>query len=180
MSGTITSHRQQIRAALILAIASGQTAAGASVFGPRDWPTSPEKLPCIIAASPPRERAESLVRGRPSYETTGLFPITARVAGTSIESVDNQLETIIVQIKTAVFSNQAFLDLIERVSFIETTTTFTSDSKNHIGEAVIVFGCEFPEFYSPSPGVPLTEFQATITDQTTGEQIGSFDVKLEE
>lgn len=172
------SYRQQIRSALIAAITVGQTSAGASVFGPRDWPTTPDRLPCIIVSSPPRERAENLMRGQASYETVCLFPVTARVAGRTIESIDAQLETIIAQIKSAVFSNLALLDLIERVVFIETTTTLTSDSNNQIGEAVMVFGCEFPEFYNPAPGVPLVEFQGTLNDQTSGDQIGSFDLKI--
>jgi len=175
---TIISYRKQIRSAILGAIQAANTAAGTRVFPPRDLPTDPKIMPCVIVSSPPRERAQSLVKGQPSFETTGLFPVTVRVAAQTIESIDDQLETLIVQIKGAIFSYMPLIDLIERVAFVETTTELISEGSNKIGQANIVFACEFPEFYSPAPGVPLTEFQATITDQVTGVQLGSFDLKL--
>ncbi|HET6606742.1 MAG TPA: hypothetical protein VFG62_08750 [Rhodopila sp.] len=177
---TITSMRQQIRSAILAAIQAANTAAGTRVFGPRDLPTDPKIMPCVIVSSPPRERSESLVKGQPSFETTGLFPVTVRVAGQTIEAIDAQLETLIVQIKTSVFSYMPLLDLIERVTFMETSTELLSEGTNQIGQANIIFACEFPDFYYPAPGVPITEFQATITNQATGAQLGSFDLKFQE
>ncbi len=174
MSG---STRSQIRDALRLAI-KGNTTAGDAVFGPSAWPDRPERLPVVIVQSPPHERAQAIVKGQPSYETRAIVPVIARVAAKSVGDVDAALETLIGQIKAAVFQWLPFQQLIEQVASIETRTAITAESDWHIGEAVMLFECEFPEFYYPAPGVPLAEIQGTLSDQTTGTTVDTFDVQL--
>jgi len=176
MSGTIVSYRQQIRNAIQAAIQSAATAAGTRVFGPRELPTDPSMLPCVIVSSPPQERAQSLVKGQPSFETVAYFPVTARVAAQTVESIDAQLETLIVQIKQAVFAYQPLIALTERAVSVDTSTALLSEGQYKIAEANIVFAFEFPEFYSPSvsAGTPLTQISGSVTDQASGSPIGSF------
>lgn len=177
MSGA-TSYRVQVRAAIAQAILGANTLAGTSVYGPRDWPTAINLLSCVIVQPPPRERMESLVRGAPSFTTTALIPVTARVSGTTIAAVDSQIETLLTQIKGAVLSSNALYALIQQVALIETQTVLTAEGQHQIGELGIIFACEYPEFFDAAPGVLLTEFQSTITDQTSGETLATFDAKL--
>lgn len=174
MSG---STRAAIRDALRLAI-KGNTAAADAVYGPRDWPERPDRLPMIIVQSPPHERAQAIVKGQPSYETRAIFPVMVRVAAKTVGDVDTALEQLIGQTKAAVFSWLPFQQLVEQVASVETRTALTAEADYHLGEAAILFEAEFPEFYYPAPGVPLAEVQGTLTDQTTGTTVGSFDVIL--
>lgn len=178
MSGITLSYRQQVRNQIRAAIQAATTAAGTRVFGPRDLPTEPNLMPCVICSSPPHERAVSLVKGQPYFETTAYFPVTVRVAAQSVDSIDAQLETLIIQIKQAVFSYMPLLDLVERAVTVDTTTALLSEGENKIGEANLVFGFEFPEFYQPAPGVPLTEIQGAVTDANTGTDLGEFIVTV--
>jgi hypothetical protein len=169
------SIRADIRAAIINAILTAPTDAGGAVFGPRAWPDSIARLPCVIVQSPPHERAVALIKGPPSYETRAIFPITVRVASQQIADTDAALESLIVQIKEAIFANLEFLSLIEQVASVETRTVITDEGQYQIGEAVMLLECEFPEFYQPAPGIPLAEIQATIP---VGDNTVSFDLKL--
>lgn len=171
-------NRRQIRNAILAAIQKAETAAVSRVFGPRDLPTAPNMMPCIIVSSPPRERSESLVKGQPSYETTGLFPVTARVAAKDITKADEQIEELVTQIKVAVFSYRPFLDIVERVTFVETSTELLSEGENKIAQVNIVFACEYPEFFYPAPGVPLQGIEGTIAEDWGTEARGSFKIQF--
>lgn len=172
----MSSTRSDIRAAIVAALQAGVV--GVPIVGPRDWPDTPDKLPLVIVQSPPHEKKTVLVKGRPEYETRGIFPITIRVARTTIQDADAALETIITQAETALFSWLPFQDLIEQVATVETRTVITAEASHHIAEAVMLLECEWVEFFSPSPGFTITEYQGTIADQTTGKTLGTFDVKV--
>lgn len=172
------SIRQQIRAAFVAALTQYSRLGNVRVSGPRDFPTTTADLPAVIVMPATRERMESLVRGAPSFTTTALIPVTARVAGTSIADVESQVEQLLQDIKLALFSYQPLLDLLQQFATVDTETVLTGEGEHQIGEISALFACEFPEFYDPAPGFPVTEIQTTLTDATSGKVIGSFDNKF--
>lgn len=170
---TAPSYRAQVRDAILAAIRAGNTLAGKAVFGPRDWPTAASRLPCVIGETPPRERMTAIVKGPPFFETRAVIPVTARVKGNTVTDVDTQIETLVAQIKAAVFAWQPLRDMIEQIASVEIHTELTSEAREHLGEVSFYFEVEFPERYEPAQGVPLSGVDITVTDQTTGDTLAS-------
>lgn len=127
----------------------------------------------MIGETPPRERMAAVAKGPPFFETRAVIPVTARVKANNVTDVDTQIETLVNQIKVAVFGSQPLRDLIEQIASVEIHTELTSEAREHLGEVSFYFEVEFPERFLPAGGVPLTGVDLAVTDQSTGNTIAS-------
>lgn len=169
-------YRNDIRDAMIAAIKAAATLAGDKVYQPDDWPMGAALMPSVLVNAP-HERKESWGRNAPSFTTTATIVAIGRVAGTAQRQVQADIELLCEQIEIAVLTDQQMNQMIQQFSSVETQVVLTSEGKQHFAEATISFAPEFAQVYVPAGGVPLTEIQGSITNQS-GDEIASFAVDL--
>jgi hypothetical protein len=154
--------RQQLRLLVMSALINGGTIAGNRVFDWSDWPTAPELFPLLLVAAP-RERRVNLYPGTLCFNTTISIVVTGRLGGPMPGPVGVALENFSEQITAAIFEAPTVLHAVQQYTTVETQTTVTSESKQHVGEISLTFDMLVYQEYGPVKGDPLTDILTTGT-----------------
>jgi hypothetical protein len=153
--------RQQLRLLVQSALIAAKTMAGNRVFDWSDWPTAPELFPLLLVAAP-RERRVNKYPGTLCFDTTISIAVTGRLGGPMPGPIGVALENFSEQISAAVFETPTVLHAVQQFNTVETTTTVSSDGKQHVGEISMVFDMIVYQEYGPT-GDPLTDILTTGT-----------------
>lgn len=163
---------------------TGTTAAGSSVFSPRDIPTWDQSYPMLIVTTDD-EDGEGLGRnGAPQFNVTATLRVVARVEA-SAEDDDlgaaecyAQLETLRDQIKAAVINYPALMRELQQFSSFRSRMQVggKEDSAFHQGQLVVEVGMEFyqgpDDFYQPpTSALEIVSAGMTVADGT--QQLGA-------
>lgn len=148
---------------IFVAALMGKTVAGDQIFAPRDWPTDPSLLPCILVQSP-REKKEAVGQGVPQFNVFTTIRLVARVTAAALPG-DGAAKACLLalgmiqrQIEVAVINSYDLMRAIKRIATVESVNGTKSESEYQLGELVMDFVLEFyqgPEAFFPIVGTPL-------------------------
>jgi hypothetical protein len=163
---------------LVIQALTGSTNAGASVFSPFDWPTSPTSFPCILVRAP-RERKRSLGKNAPLFSVTTTVEIIARTravaqigdAGSAealalAEQLKYQIEVALIN-NTSIWVDENGGQVIEQFESVESEITTSSEGEMPMAELQMRIEIEFtqgPDSFHPIDGTPLTGMDVTVVE----------------
>lgn len=150
---------------------TGTTAAGTSVFSPRDQASWDGEYPVIFVRVDDEDGKSFGPHGPPAFTVTATLRVEARASASALPNDAGagqllaSLETLRDQIKAAVINYPALMSMISQFSAFRTRIVREADeAADHLGAAVVEIDMEFvqgwDEFYQP-PVVPLDGIDAT-------------------
>nr|GAT43698.1 predicted protein [Mycena chlorophos] len=165
--------REAVAAQLVAKNTAGEfpTAAGASVFSPRDWASFNGQYPAIFVLSKSEDRASLGPNGAQQFTTTTEIVITARVVakmlpnGAGALGAQLALEALKTEIDQVLVNNPVITPLIQQIAYVHTEISVNDNGTDHLAELEMHFGIEFyegPEDFYPVEGVPITDVNVTL------------------
>ena len=148
---------RQLRLAAIAALQAASL--DAQIESPGDWQTPSERLPMILLRMA-RERKESTSKGMPTFTTTSVMELSARLEATSEIAAQDAIEALGARIEQALLTNYSLISLVQQVAFIERSIEVTATGRHHVGEFKMAVGFEVFEAFDVldvSPPEALTE-----------------------
>lgn len=148
------------------AIVAAATLAGNNVFLPRDWPTNSAKMPNVSIQTPREDKANRTGRnGPPFFRTTSWLQLRVQVSGGDPAQVESDLETLVDQVEAAVMGliilpPQQFEQIVQG----QYEMTLSAEADKHYGEAVLLFGFEYPERFAAVLTAELDGLDVTVAD----------------
>lgn len=155
--------RKQVQLAA-LQVLTGATMAEDRVYVPRDWPTTPDKFPLLLLATP-REKKVGLFPGLHEYTVTITLAVIGRCQGPNAEVVSDNLDLLAAQVEEGLMVSP-FSMAIQKFTTIDTTSSITAEGRQHLGEIGMIFELEVYQAYGPS-GPELTDIQGAIQPVST-------------
>ncbi|WP_028205015.1 hypothetical protein [Paraburkholderia nodosa] len=152
-------------------MAAGATAAGTNVYSPRTWATWDGKYPMLLVQTPD-ENGEGWGRqGPPAFTVTTTLRVTARAQTTAAQDdtaaadVEEQLELMREQIKSALINYPPIMSLLQQFPAFRSTINVAREGQSPIGELTLDLEMEHvqgpDDFYQPA-AVPLQGVDLTI------------------
>lgn len=141
------------------------TAAGGSVYAPRDWPAKPDKYP-MIRLSWPVEHKESWGPNAPAYDTTTTIRIEAIVASLPTAGDAGAAAALAAlgllkrQIEVAVINNGPLYRIISEIVTVDSKSEVRAEGEQHLAELTMDFAVKYPQVtqdFAPVPAWPLQE-----------------------
>jgi hypothetical protein len=155
---------------LTVAALTGQTAAGARVYTPADWPTVTSDYPAILVRAP-REDREAWRRGGAYFTCTAAIRIVAKVQALAqaddfgAEIAEEACERLEAQILRAVINNPAIMDVVQKLASIRSQVDVDSSGETHLAELTVEIDMEYvagPDDFYPDATVPLAGVDVTL------------------
>ncbi|WP_175946616.1 ATP-binding protein [Burkholderia pyrrocinia] len=151
--------------------ASGATAAGTNVYSPRTWATWDQTYPMLLVQTPDESGTGWGPNGAPAFTVTTTVRVTARAQEAALEddaaaaAVEEQLEAMREQIKTALINYPPIMSLLSQFPSFRSTIHVPRDGQSPIGELVLDIEMEHvqgPEDFYQVPTDPLIEVDVTV------------------
>jgi hypothetical protein len=153
--------------------AANATDAGTNVYSPRTWATWDGSYPMLLVQTPDEDGQSWGPHGPPAFTVTTTLRITAR-AQTTAETddqaaalVEEQLETLREQIKSALINYPPLMSLLQQYPFFRSTLSTSGEGQSPIGQLVLDIGLEFvqgPRDFYQLPTVPLQGIDLTVQE----------------
>jgi len=163
----VTLYRAQYRALVAEQLIFAGTLAGSRVFQSRALPTGSDMLPAILLQTP-RDAKVSTGPGAPKFIATFDLFVVARLEGATFQIAETLIEQFVEQIEFAVLCNPLLVNPLQQFPSVETNIMIDGTGKTFVGEATMLFRCEFYQVFDPPLTTPLTEIDVNtvIGDQT--------------
>ena len=145
---------------------SQQTLAEYRVEQERTLPLADGELPHLNVFAD--ESGDGVYQGGPTFRVTGKLQIKATVQRARFEDCRNDLDTLIFQVKDALFGEPAWIKTANQMLNFAVTASYKSNDNQHYAEALITISCQWLEIITlRGPGPLLSEtFGAAIGGNT--------------
>ncbi len=156
--------RGQLRDLAVNALLAAGTLAGTNVFRWRDTATTPATMP-NVAVRTPREAKEDETDGNgpPRFTTTTWLECRCQVDNTDAVKAEADLETLVDQVEDVILGIVVGPpQYVKRVSAVDYEMELSSQGARHFGEAILRFGFEYRESYSPTLTASLKTVAITV------------------
>lgn len=172
--------------ALIAAVLTETTSAGANVFTPRTWRTPPAALPILLIQSPSETKQNVAGRTGPAeFWVTGRFRIVGRVYQkpdpadpfAADMAAQAAVDALARQVEVRVINADAIRRAIQQFVSIETVSDVKSDGGLRFGEFDMTISMEFyqgPEAFAPVEGVDFNELALYVDLLNVFSPTGNF------
>ena len=132
-------------------LAAYGTLAGSHVEQERQLPLAPTELPHLNVFVD--ESGEARYQGGPQFTITAKLQIKATSQRAVLSDALGDLDTLVWQIKEALFGNPAWIIAANQVLSFNVTNVIKSDASLHQAEALVTFNCQWLETITiPPPG----------------------------
>lgn len=174
MSAAPITARRQLRLAVLAALAG--TTGAVAVDSPGDWATQPPNMPAILVRSP-RGSREAMCRGAFNFTSTVAIEIETKVLGKTGPEAQDNLEALDAQVETALFTNHAFISLVQQVT-VDIESEVSSEGRHHYGGSKLTIRCEVVEAFDPVYDAPVPMQPVAVALQgmnVHADLVGTFD-----
>lgn len=146
----MTWYPATVRQQAVSLIAAANTLAGKNVHSNRDTPLEENELPAVVIYLPTERKETKSPSGTdPRFTATLTMHIELRVDGTSVETVETRLETLVDQVQNALLTNPVFTRMFEHIGECSVEQAITAQADQHIGRALITMGMQYSDEYAP-------------------------------
>lgn len=169
--------RAQYRALVAQELIDAGTLAQNRVFQSRALPTGLDMLPAILLQTP-KDRKVSTGRGAPKFNVTFDLYIVARLDALTYQAAEDSIEVLVEQIELAILANPATVNPLEQFEAVETQIMIDGTGKTFVGEASMLFKCEFYQAYDPPLLTRLSEIDVDVHSAPGGPTTASVQILL--
>lgn len=152
-AGTMLARRRLRLAALGVLQGLTTTAGVAVVESPPATATQPKQMP-YIGLRCGIERKAAVAGQMPNFTTTVALEVTARVAATTQQAVQDAIEALGFAIEQALLGAPSVVTLASKVVGVTTTTEINAEGSAYQAESLMAFDFELPEWFDPTQIAP--------------------------
>lgn len=164
--------RRELRLAAIQALSRLD---GVSIDSPGDWDTPSMKLPAVKVRTS-GETKLPLTRGPMNFTTTVVLEVKMAVGAPTAEAAQDDLEDLGSRVEDALYSNVAFVKLIQQVANVTSQAAYSSDGLKHIASLDMAISLESFEAFEPhlEEASPLKGLDVVVDSVNVYDANGSY------
>ncbi len=154
------TNRIELRGLVVAALQAAQTLAGDRIYVARTYPTDKQTYPLIVVRAPHETKQSEGRNGPQQFTTISNIEVTGRVENVVLGDLEDQLDTLSLQIEKAIINDFAISQQIQQITQVSMRLEISPNGREYLGD--VQFQFDFEHFQTAD------EFASVVADELQG------------